>query len=476
MRRLLISLTIVLITILTWAAPNSTCAQDANVDSWFGTLDFGAIKLRLRVDVTEGEDGKQSAVVVSLDQGNARLECDEFSMDDGQLKFKVNKVNASFEGKIASEGVAEGTFTQMGQAVPLKLKMGDGKEYEQKRPQMPKQPFPYESIEVQFNNESDKSVTLAGTLTMPKGEGPFPAVLLVTGSGPQDRDESVMGHKPFLVLADYLTRQGIAVLRYDDRGINKSTGSFATSTSVDFAGDAASGLAYLAKRDKIDSARIGLVGHSEGGLIGTMLAAKDNNQLAHVVLLAGPGVKGDEIIRSQAIAIAKASGLPTDSDDTKLREQALDALKTGASDEELMAIAEKFLENAKITNSESDEESDASDEITKTALRAAMTQLTTPWFRYFVTYDPAVDLAKANCPVLAMIGSNDLQVLAELNLPAIQKALASAPAQGHQVERLEGLNHLFQTTDNGSPAEYGQIEETMSPKALEMIASWIREH
>jgi pimeloyl-ACP methyl ester carboxylesterase len=298
-----------------------------------------------------------------------------------------------------------------------------------------------------------------------------------------------MGHKPFLVLADHLTRKGIAVLRYDDRGTGKSTGSFAESTSKDFASDAAAGIAYLANHEKIDAKRIGLVGHSEGGLIGGMLAA-NNDQLAHVVLLAGPGVSGDEIIRTQTAALSEAAGMEADSADLQMVTEVLDALKSDASADEIATIAEKYLDDdddddehdesgedsAEVDSERDSADATSSESAANIAKRIAMRQFASPWFRYFVKYDPQADLAKVKCPVLAMNGAKDLQVLVDVNLPAIEKALQSAPAQGHQIERLEGLNHLFQTAETGLPAEYGKIEETMSPRALKLISDWILAH
>jgi pimeloyl-ACP methyl ester carboxylesterase len=493
------SLKLIVLLCLTPCAGHSS-AQEANepteqVSSWFGTLDLKAIKLRLQLDVTTEEDGQRSAFIISLDQGNAKIKMDQVAMKDGKLTFASKALNCSYEGTAKGENEFEGTFKQHGQEMPLTFKRVDDPESMlPKRPQHPKEPFPYESQDVTFNsdsdNDSDNTVTLAGTLTMPKGDGPFPAVVLVTGSGPQDRDESLMGHKPFLVIADYLTRHGIAVLRYDDRGFGASTGNFVTATTEDFASDAAAGIAFLAGHEKIDAARIGLVGHSEGGLIGAMLAAADE-RLAHVVLLSGPGIPGDEVIRTQSAALTEAAGQPRNSDDVKLIDEVMEAAKSGASAEEIIAIAEKYDRD----NENSDENSDAdSGEPTETdenevddepptdetdlknLTRQKMAQFATPWFRFFLAYDPRPDLAKARCPVLAMNGSKDLQVLVDLNLPAIEKALQSAPVQGHRFERLEGLNHLFQNASTGLPNEYGDIEETFDPQALQMISDWVLAH
>jgi uncharacterized protein len=282
-------------------------------------------------------------------------------------------------------------------------------------------------------------------------------VVLITGSGPQNRDEELMGHKPFLVLADHLTRQGIAVLRYDDRGVGKSTGSFASATSEDFAGDAWAAWQKLSTRPDIDPKRIGLLGHSEGGLIAPMLAAA-HPEIAFVVMLAGPGVTGEQIMLAQSAAIMKASGAPQAAIDANVSIQ-----------KQVFAILREETSTARIV-----ERLGAIPVGTKEASAALVKQSSSPWLRFFAFYDPAPALAKVRCPVLALGGALDLQVLPDQNLPAIESTLKQGGNTDVTVVRMPGLNHLFQSAKTGLPAEYAQIEETMAPAALETITTWIR--
>jgi len=326
-----------------------------------------------------------------------------------------------------------------------------------KRPQNPARPYPYRDQEVTFENRV-QSVTLAATLTIPQGDGPFPAVLLITGSGPQDRDETLLGHKPFLVLADYLTRHGIAVLRADDRGTGKSTGVFGNATTADFATDVEAGFSYLKTRTEVDPHKIGLVGHSEGGVIAPMVAAR-NKDVAYIVMMAGTGVSGDQVLVAQGEAIELANG-----------KDPAEAAKDAAKKKEMIALVETEKDP---DNLEKELKEKMTGDIPEPQIGTAIQQLTSPWFRYFMTYDPAIALRKVTCPVLAINGSLDKQVLPKQNLPAIRQALQESGNKHVEIDELPGLNHLFQTAKTGSTAEYAQIEETMSPVALEKISTWI---
>jgi fermentation-respiration switch protein FrsA (DUF1100 family) len=317
-------------------------------------------------------------------------------------------------------------------------------------------PYPYRSEDVAYPGKA-AGVTLAATLTVPPGKGPFPAVLLIVGSGPHDRDESLLGHKPFLVLSDYLTRKGIVVLRADKRGVGKSTGDYATATTADFASDAEAGVRFLKTRPEVDAHKIGLIGHSEGAIIAPMAAVADHD-VAFVVMLAGSGVPGDQIIVEQGRLIAMASGESKDKADAD-SEKERETLKIVETEKDPVALRD--LLGAKL----------ATEGVPDAQVAAQIKALTSPWMRYFLTYDPATALRKLTVPVLALSGSLDLQVPPAQNLPPIRAALA---ANTHaEIDEPPGLNHLFQTAKTGSPAEYGQIEETMSPVALDKIASWI---
>ena len=303
-------------------------------------------------------------------------------------------------------------------------------------------------------------------------------MVLVTGSGPQDRDETLLGHKPFLVLADHLTRKGIAVLRFDDRGVGKSKGDFNKATSADFATDAFAAMEYLANRKEIDSKRIGLAGHSEGGLIAPMVAAEHPDKTAFIVMLAGTGAKGDAIIERQTQEIGKASGATREGLEVSARLQKLlmDTARSqpdeAAAKKALAGVAVAFAKKLSEAEKKALEIEDNSDEGLKASEEAAAT-FASPWMRFFLNHDPAPVLARVKCPVLAVNGSLDLQVLPDQNMPLIEKSLKEGGNPRFETKVFPGLNHLFQHAKTGQLSEYGQIEETMAPEVMELVASWI---
>jgi pimeloyl-ACP methyl ester carboxylesterase len=354
---------------------------------------------------------------------------------------------------------------------PLTLKKTD-KVTALNRPQTPKPPFPYKVEDLTYRNEA-AGISLAGTLTLPEGHGPFPAVILISGSGAQDRDETIFQHKPFLVLADALTRRGVAVLRVDDRGVGGSSGSVAKSTSEDFAGDVQAGIALLKSRPEIDGRKIGLIGHSEGGIIAPIVAGRSRD-VAFIVLMAGTGLPGDEIMLMQGRLIGKAMG----ASDKNLEKQdsgrkrlfdimktETDAKKAGVA---LRETVKKLLEEL------SPEERKQAGDVDSLA-ESQLKMLESPWFRFFLTFDPRPTLAKVQCPVLALVGEKDLQVPPKENLEEIAKAVQKGGNMRVTTKQLPGLNHLFQTCKTGSVTEYRQIEETISPLALKVIGDWIDE-
>ncbi|HEV3039611.1 MAG TPA: alpha/beta fold hydrolase [Candidatus Angelobacter sp.] len=430
------------------------------VGDWQGTLKIGPSELRLVLHITKVTDGFKASLD-SIDQGANGIPVSKVSLQDSQLDLIVEEVHGTYRGKVNNDGtVITGTWTQT-QPLPLEFKRTKNTaELERRRPQDPVKPYPYREEELTYENKL-QGVTLAATLTIPSGKGPFPAVVLITGSGPQDRDEALLGHRPFLVLSDFLTRKGIAVLRADDRGVGKSTGSFGKATTADFATDTEAGVAYLKTRPEVDQHKIGLIGHSEGGVIAPMVAAR-NLDVAFIVMMAGSGVPGDAIITEQLRLIEEASG--------KSHEQ---AVKDAADEEEVLALVKREKNDAVLENELREK---LAGRIPKAQLGAAIQQATSPWFRYFVAYDPSSALIKVKCPVLAINGEKDLQVPPGQNLPAIRKALEAGGNKDFEVNELPGLNHLFQTAKTGSPSEYGSIEETISPVALEKMASWILKH
>jgi len=315
---------------------------------------------------------------------------------------------------------------------------------------------------------------LAGTLTIPQGDGPFPAVLLITGSGAQDRNETIMEHRPFLVIADYLTRRGTAVLRVDDRGVGGTTGSLSSSTTDDLAGDVLTGVEFLKNRPEIDAGRIGLIGHSEGGIIAPMVAAKSSD-ISFIVLLAGTGLTGEEILYQQSELIDRAAGATEEElkQSRQFSEKIYAILKQDKSDEELEVGIKKAFDELYADLSE--EKQKEFDEIGDN-LDANIKRLLSSWFRFFLTYDPQTDLKNVRCPVLALIGEKDLQVPPQENLAAMEEALKEAGNQDYTLKQMPGLNHLFQTSDSGAPGEYGKIEETIAPEVLDILGTWIKEH
>lgn len=434
-------------------------AKPSDIDgAWLGSLDTGAVKLRVVFHITNTEDGL-AATLDSPDQGQNGIPVTTVTRNGASLKLEVKSIAGVFEGKISSDlSTVEGTWTQMGNSMPLTLKrVKDTSELKRRRPQNPVKPYPYKEEEVSFDNKA-AGITLAATFTAPPGKGPFPAVLLITGSGPHDRDESIMGHKPFLVLADFLTRKGMVVLRADKRGCAKSTGNYATAIMVDFAADADAGVAYLKTRPEVDPRRIGLIGHSEGGIVAPM-AAVQNPDVAFIVMMAGSGVTGDEIVVAQGILISEAAG-------TSPQEAEKDAVE----EREVLKLVEHEKDDAVL---EKELHEKLAGKLPEKQLGAQIKTLTSPWFRYFLTYDPATTLRKVTCPVLALIGEKDLQVPPKQNLPVIGKTLAEAGNKNFEVDELPGLNHLFQTAKTGAITEYSEIEETMSPVAMEKIAGWI---
>lgn len=336
------------------------------------------------------------------------------------------------------------------------------------RPQQPKGPFPYTEKEVTFPSKA-KGVELSGTLTLPEGKGKFPLVILVSGSGPQDRNESLMGHQPFAVIADYLSRNGIAVLRYDDRGIGKSTGKFMTATSADFADDAEGAVAFALKNKRINSKAIGIAGHSEGGIIAPMVAAR-NAKVGFIILLAGPGLKGSEILLLQQELIGRAAGMPEDElQITKnINSRIFALLDTVKTDADLKLGVEEIMNESFASMPDS-----LLPPNKELLIKQTVAQLQNPWMRYFISYDPYPTLTQVKCPMLAMNGKNDLQVPCDANLEAIRRAGVEAGNAQVTICALEKLNHLFQESETGSPDEYAKIEETFSLLAMQKMKDWI---
>ena len=442
--------------------------QDITGD-WNGALKVQSMQLRLVFHVTKNAS-VYSATMDSPDQGAKDIPMSKAQYENGILTIEMAAAQIEYTGKLDSAGMVVGNFKQAGQSFPMNLTRKAIEKVELKRPQEPVKPYPYFSEEVTFQN-TKADITLAGTLTLPAKTGNYPVVVLITGSGPQNRDEELMGHKPFLVLSDYLTRHGIGVLRYDDRGINASKGDFGKATSFDFATDVESAVNYLRTRNDIDKKHIGLIGHSEGGIIAPMVAVQDKG-ISFIVLMAGTGISGGDILLLQQGLIGRASGMKeedlktTNELNTHIYKmineiQNSDTLKLKITDY-LMA---KSKELPDLNIPQGSTVNDYIDIVIKQTL--------SPWMLAFIRYNPAAMLEKVKCPVLAINGDKDMQVPSKVNIPAIENALKKGGNKLSTCQELPGLNHLFQECKTGLPKEYVEIEQTIAPIALETMTNWI---
>jgi len=449
-------------------SPTLTNAQDI-VGSWNGTLKINdKMQLRLVLNITQ-TDGGYKSTLDSPDQGVKGIPATKTTFNDGILKFEVPSAKIVYTGTL-KDGKFIGTFTQNNNDLPLELVKGGIVVETPKRPQEPQKPFPYYSEDVTFTNTT-ANIMLAGTLTLPQKEGKFPVVILISGSGPQNRDEELFSHKPFLVISDYLTRNGIAVLRFDDRGVGQSKGNFKSATSLDHASDVESALAYLKTRKEIK--QIGLIGHSEGGLIAPIVAAK-NKDVAFIVMLAGTGISGEKLLPIQQELISKATGVSEkDILTTKeISEATFKIIVENEDDEKIRTGLTDYFKN-RLKTYPDEKPKDISDEAYATGM-AKQSMNPWPWMKFFLKYDPATSLVKVKCPVLALNGDKDLQVPAQINLSNIEKALKKGRNKDITIKAYKDLNHLFQESVTGNPVEYRTIEQTFSPLVLEDMSKWIK--
>ncbi len=403
------------------------------VGDWAGTLNAGGVELALVLHITEADSGL-AATMDSPDQGAFGIPASSVTVTGDSVTIQFAGIGGAFTGQLSGDNGLDGTWTQAGQNFLLKLVRFEGEQVQTRRPQEPTEPFPYLAEDVVFPNAS-ADIELAGTLTLPSGPGPYPAAVLISGSGPQNRDEEIFRHRPFLVLADYLTRQGIAVLRYDDRGFGESGGSFATATSADFATDTEAAVRYLQSREEIDGSRIGLIGHSEGGTIAPLVASRSD-------------------------AVASGATEAQIATNRELQKLLFAAATTDATEAELDVELRRIF-------------AEVAPEFTGGALEGQLAFVSSPWMRWFLAYDPGPVLRQLKIPTLAVTGSHDLQVIAGPNLSAIEAALEAAGNPDFSVVELKGLNHMLQTSETGLVSEYGRIEETIAPQALETIGNWI---
>jgi len=430
---------------------------------WSGKLDISSTKLEIIFEVWTDENGKPIAVMDVPMQGAKDIQTTVLKAEPDSLVLSVPMIRGTFKGEFLNDSTIQGEWKQSGMSFSLilaKTKVPT----ELKRPQTPKRPFPYIEEEVVYENKT-AGIKLAGTFTFPQNGENLPVVILITGSGSQDRDETIFEHRPFLVIADFLTRNGFAVLRVDDRGVGGSEGNTSKATSEDFAGDVMAGIEFLKTRKEIDPSKIGLIGHSEGGLIAPMVATKSKD-VAFIVLMAGPGIIGEQILYEQGKLIYKTAGMTDEQvqQNQKLQETIFNIIKTETDSVKRIDRLQKTMSNDQYSMLTDDQ---------KIAVDNQIKTVDNEWFKFFLNYDPYPTLVKLKCPVLAINGEKDLQVPPNENLAAIEKALNEGGNKNFKTMKLPGLNHLFQTCETGAIAEYMQIEETISPTVLEILQDWI---
>ena len=423
---------------------------------WQGTITTtaGSLAMIMKIKPTE------TSISVNLDV-TAQMAKDVPStggkFKNDSLVIEYSMMRAKYRGTMTSDSnLIVGVWEQAGVVFPLQLNRTQKVPEPVRHSQEPLKPYSYNEEEIVFVNAKAK-VTLAGTFTSPKNKQNCTTVILISGSGPQSRNEELLGHKPFLILADHLTKNGIAVLRFDDRGVGQSSGDFSSATSYDFSTDVEAAFAYLQTRKEVNKKSIGLIGHSEGGLIAPMLASR-KKEIGFVVLLAGPGIKGSELLALQGAALSNAAGVSAEKiEKNKLLNHKIYELaikkSLGASDSILKLLKAEGL--------------------TESAAKAQLKSLQTPWFNYFLAADPSVYLSKLSCRVMAINGKKDLQVPFQENLDAIEVNLQKAGNKNYNVKAYADLNHLFQHCTTGLPGEYGSIDETMSLEVLNDVSDWI---
>lgn len=456
---------------IAWGLSDSTAAPQNVAGKWLGTITFGSTKLRIGFEIAEANEGDYTASMRSIDQAGVGIPMSAVKLNGDNVRLEIDAIRSAYEGKFTADGDAiKGNWLQYGTTTPLVMKRVDALP-EIIRPQTPKKPYSYIEEEVSYENQS-ANVHIAGTLTLPKGKGPFPAVLLIVGSGALDRDETISYHKPFLVLADHLTRRGIAVLRVDKRGVGKTTGEkpigdYSETTILDLADDALVGVEYLKSRKEIDPKRIGLLGHSEGGVVGP-IAASRSSDVAFLVMLAGLGQNnGDTIIFQKSLAAKEHSA---DENTLALMRSWYKRLYAVLAEDTDYATAEKKIRalHATLTDDEKKKLGWPDNELN----REIAGQLRPHW-RYDLRHDPCATLKQVRCPVLALGGEMDMLVPAKENLAGIEQALKAGGNPRFTVREFPGMNHGFQTVSTGHTPGKASDGETMSTLVLQTISDWI---
>ncbi len=466
----------IFVLLSTFIIASSVNAQSKFTGYWKGTLNIGQ-----EIDIVytiQEKDGELSASLDIPAQGAKGIQCSGVITDGNNITIEMKMVNGSYEGLLVGSDNIEGKWNQNGMNLPLKLERFDG-DLELVRPQTPKPPYSYNSEDVIYYNK-DKSIQYGATITTPKDGKQHPAVILISGSGQQNRDSELFGHKPFAVLADHLTKNGYVVLRVDDRGIGETTGDLKNATSADFATDVLNGVTYLKTRKEVETEKIGLLGHSEGGVIAP-LAANQSDDIDFIILAAAPGVQVVQLMTEQNVATLQKAGL------NEGTANAYGVLYNGImyqlAEAESKEIAEQKI-NEVIDNWKlhTDKQVVAfttgiTDEASQEKFAAEFIKLyDNAWMQYFISYDPLPVLKNLDCKVLALNGTNDIQVLSKSNLEGIEFALKQSNATTYKIVEVDGANHLFQNCDKCTVAEYGQLEQTIMPEVLDIITNWLNEN
>jgi dienelactone hydrolase len=437
--------------------------------TWIGVVEVMGQKLDMRVHF-KIEEGELKASIDFPQQGVMGMTLKEVLYEHPKISFQLETpaAVAFFEG-VVEAGKISGQFKQSG--IKGRFHITPGKE-EEEEPE-PSEPLPYDEEEVTFENGDIK---LSGTLTLPKKGGRHPAIVMITGSGPQNRDEELFGWKIFRDISDHLTRNGIAVLRYDDRGVGGSSGNVFEATSEDFANDVLAAVQFLRARSDINPNQVGLCGHSEGGLVAPLSASKSKD-VAFIICISGTGIIGKEILLTQMELIARADGTPEQEVRRYIEEvkAALELIKKGQNKDKvasvLMSIASKQLES--MTEEQKKDIEDV-DVYLKNQVEGMYKQFSSAWFEFFLEYDPAPTLEKVACPVLLLFGELDLQVPAEMNNKAMVKALRKGGNKDFTAKIFPKANHLFQSAETGSPSNYAKLSKEFVPGFLDYITDWIK--
>jgi uncharacterized protein len=443
--------------------------------TWVGTLNIG-VEIRAVFHITRASSGIYSATMDSPDQGIKDISVSSVSVTGDSLHLGVTAFKGSYDGLFANDTTVTGNWRGASKTPLILIKTN--RIIALNRPQTPNPPFNYVSEDVEYSN-ADNSVHFGGTLTYPASGGPFPAAILITGSGQQDRDETIFEHTPFAVIANYLTLRGFEILRVDDRGVGKTTGEVIKATSADFANDVQAGFAYLKSRKEVNKNKIGLIGHSEGGIIAPIVAAQ-NKEIAFIILWGAPIVGGLVVNTEQNGYALKKAGFSNDAINAfeLLHKKELGSFKTSenetALDSNVLSIfrewgsqqTKKVLKDLFVTDGSI---------VGQSIYQIYNSLYGIPWMRFFIEHDFAQDLAKVKCPVLAINGEKDTQVDASSNLALVDSILRTNHNYGFETATLRGLNHLLQTANTGDASEYRTIEETIAPEALVLIGNWLHE-